>query len=64
MARLRHALPNTFLNIRYSPVEIVRETPDEIGQTVRRLVKQSANPWLTGVCCVNMDQQVRDDHAP
>ncbi len=61
VARLRHALPNTFLNIRYSPVEIVRETPDEIGQTVRRLVEQSANPWLTGVCCVNMDQQVRDE---
>ena len=61
MARLRQALPGTFLNIRYSPVEIVRHTPDQIRQTVRRLVRESGNPWLTGVCCINMDQQVTDE---
>jgi len=61
VARLRHHLPETFLNIRYSPVEIVKQTPDEIRQTVRRLVQDSANPWLTGVCCINMDQQVSDE---
>ena len=31
---------------------------DEIRQTVRRLVHASGNPWLTGVCCINMDDQV------
>jgi len=61
VAKLRQHLPDTFLNIRYSPVEIVRQTPDEIRQTVRRLVHDSANPWLTGVCCINMDQQVSDE---
>ena len=61
VARLRRHLPNTFLNIRYSPVEIVNQTPDEIRRTVRRLVHDSANPWLTGVCCINMDQQVTDE---
>ena len=60
VALLRQVLPQTFLNIRYSPVEIAQQTPDEIRQTVRRLVQQSANPWLTGVCCINMDQQVTD----
>jgi hypothetical protein len=61
VAKLRKALPNTFLNIRYSPVEIVRHTPDEIRQTVRRLVHESGNPRLTGVCCINMDENVTDE---
>ena len=63
VAWLRQALPNTFLNVRYSPIEIVKQTPDEIRQTVRRLVQESANPWLTGVCCINMDQQVTDEQV-
>jgi len=61
VARLRRHLPETFLNIRYSPVEIVKQTPDEIRRTIRRLVRDSNNPWLTGVCCINMDQQVSDE---
>jgi hypothetical protein len=61
VAKLRRHLPNTFLNVRYSPVEIVRQTPTEIRQTVRRLVHESGNPWLTGVCCINMDEKVTDD---
>ena len=61
VAVLRKHLPDTFLNLRLSPVDIVHQTPDEIRQTVRRLVHESANPWLTGVCCINMDQNVRDE---
>jgi len=57
--RGRH-LPHTFLNIRLSPVEIVRQTPDEIRRTVRRLVRESGNPYLTGVCCINMDDRATD----
>lgn len=60
VAVLREHLPRTFLNIRLSPVEIVQQTPDEIRKTVRRLVHESANPHLTGVCCINMDDQVTD----
>jgi hypothetical protein len=63
VVKLRAALPNTFFNIRYSPTEIVRQSPDEIRQTVRRLVGESGNPWLTGVCCINMDQQVTDEQV-
>jgi len=61
VAKLREHLPNTFLNIRYSPVEIVKQTRDEIRATIRRLVHQSNNPWLTGICCINMDDQVSDE---
>jgi hypothetical protein len=60
---LRRHLPDTFLNIRLSPVEIVKQTPGEIRATVRRLVHESANPYLTGVCCINMDDQARDDQV-
>ena len=61
VAKLRQHLPDTFLNIRYSPVEIVKQSTDEIRRTIRRLVHQSANPWLTGVCCINMDQHPGDE---
>ena len=58
---LRQHLPNTFLNLRLSPVEIVSQRPDEIRRTIRKLVNESGDPWLTGICCINMDDQVGDD---
>ena len=60
---LRNHLPNTFLNIRYSPVEIIQHSPDQIRQTIRTLVQQSDNPWLTGVCAINLDDQVSDEQV-
>ena len=63
VVKLRQHLPRTFFNIRLSPVEIVDQTPEQIRQTVRTLVHQSGNPWLTGVCCINMDQHVTDDQV-
>jgi hypothetical protein len=61
VALLRRHLPRTFFNIRLDPVSIVRQTPAEIRETVTRLVRQSDNPWLTGVCCINMDHTVSDE---
>jgi len=58
---LRRALPDTFLNIRLSPVEIVGQSAAEVREAVRERVAASANPWLTGVCCINMDDRVTDD---
>ena len=58
---LRRHLPRTFFNIRLDPVSIVRQTPAQIRETVTRLVRQSDNPWLTGVCCINMDHTVTDE---
>jgi hypothetical protein len=57
---LRHHLPNTFLNIRLSPVEIVSQSPEQVSATIRRLVADSEKPALTGVCCINMDRRVSD----
>jgi len=39
----------------------VQQTTDEIKETIIRLVNDSGNPWLTGVCCINMDDKVSDD---
>jgi hypothetical protein len=58
---LRKHLPNTFLNIRLSPVEIINQTHNEIRETIIGLVNESGNPFLTGVCCINMDDKVEDE---
>lgn len=58
---LREHLPETFLNIRLSPVELVKQSTDEVREIITRLVYESGNPFLTGVCCINMDDQVTDD---
>jgi hypothetical protein len=57
---LRKYLPGTFLNIRLDPVSINRFTEEELAETITRLVNDSGNPYLTGVCCINMDDQVED----
>ncbi len=58
---LRRRLPETFLNIRLSPVEIVSQSVEEIRQIVVDRVSASNNPYLTGICCINMDDRVTDD---
>ena len=63
VAELRRFLPNTFLNIRLSPVEIVNQSADEIHSTITRLVSESGNPYLTGICCINMDDKVSDSQV-
>ena len=63
VALLRRHLPRTFLNLRLNPVEIVKQSPEQIRGTIRTLVQQSDNPWLTGVCCINMDEQVSDQQV-
>ena len=57
---LRAALPNTFLNLRLDPVQLVNWTPAQIREIIRRLVSESGDLWLTGVCCINLDQRVTD----
>jgi hypothetical protein len=61
VAHLRKLLPDTFFNIRLSPVELVNMTVAEIQATITKLLTESANPALSGVCCINMDDSVTDD---
>jgi hypothetical protein len=58
---LRKHLPNTFLNIRLDPVTLNNYTTDDLEKTIIGLVNDSGNPFLTGVCCINMDDKVEDE---
>ncbi|MFA6128926.1 MAG: hypothetical protein WC699_16625 [Bacteroidales bacterium] len=60
IGELRKYLPHTFINIRLDPVTINSYTETEIEATITRLVNASGNPYLTGVCCINMDDRVED----
>ena len=57
---LRSQLPRTFLNVRLDAVGINGYSDDELAATIARLVADSGNPYLTGVCCINMDDQTDD----
>lgn len=57
---LRAALPNTFLSLRLDSILLVTWTPAQIRETIRRLVAESGDPQLTGICCINLDQRVTD----
>lgn len=57
---LRTALPNTFFNLRLDPVQLVGWTPAFIRETILRLVADSGDLNLTGVCCINLDQRATD----
>jgi hypothetical protein len=57
---LRSQLPRTFLNIRLDAVGINGFSDDELAATITKLVTDSGNPYLTGVCCINMDDQTDD----
>jgi hypothetical protein len=61
LAALRAKLPGTFLNIRLSPVKIVNQSVAEIREAIETRVAASGDPYLTGVCCINMDDRVTDD---
>jgi uroporphyrinogen-III decarboxylase len=58
---IRRHLPNTFLNIRLSPVELLLMQEDHIRHTIVKLVHDSNNPWLTGVCCINLDSEITNE---
>ena len=63
VALLRKHLPKTFLNLRLSPAELARCSPAEVRETILRLVKQSGDLNLTGICCINMDDKVSDENV-
>ena len=63
VAALREALPNTFFSLRLNPVEINDYSSEELREIITSRVKASGDPMLTGICCVNMDGNVRDERV-
>jgi hypothetical protein len=58
---LRKHLPGTFLNIRLDAVNLNNYSESELGEIITGLVEDSENPYLTGLCCINMDHNVEDE---
>jgi len=63
VARCREAFPETFLNLRLSPVDILRKKPEEIQEITTRLLVAGHSPGKTGVCCINMDYGTPDENV-
>jgi hypothetical protein len=61
VAELRHHLPDTFLNIRLDPVSLRTMPLETVREEIRGRIEASANPVLTGVCCINMDHSMPDE---
>ena len=58
---MRKHLPDKFLNLRLDPVTLNSQSNEEIEGFIRNGVVLSGNPYLTGVCCINMDAETDDE---
>lgn len=60
---LREMLPETFFSLRLNPVEIAGYSSEELREIISSRVAASGNLLNTGICCVNMDQNVPDERV-
>jgi hypothetical protein len=63
VARCRKELPNTFLNLRLSPVRMLQGTRDEIRRDTEQLLAAAGSSRDVGVCCINMDYGTPDENV-
>ena len=61
IAMMRKHLPDTLLNLRLDPVTLNSQSNEEIEGFIREGVALSGNPYLTGVCCINMDAETDEE---
>ena len=62
VAAVAAALPETLLNLRLSPMRMLRCTPQEIALDTETLLQAVGAPERCGVCCINMDYGTPDDN--
>ncbi len=62
IAICRKALPEAFLNLRLSPIRMLRCTPDEIAADTEKLLLAAQPLDRVGVCCINMDYGTPDEN--
>lgn len=63
VALCRKAFPEAYLNLRLSPVRLLRETPEQIRQDTWDLVAAAGGADKVGVCCINMDSATPDENV-
>ena len=62
VARVRELLPNSFLNLRLSPIRMLQCTPREIADDTENLLRSVGAMENIGVCCINMDYGTPDEN--
>lgn len=55
VAACRRALPDTFLNLRLSPIRLLQGTPEEAAADAENLLRSAGALDNVGLCCINMD---------
>ncbi len=58
---VRQALPDTFLNLRYSPVKLKTAAPEEIKYEIELSKKAGGDKDLVSLSCVGIDADVSDE---
>ncbi len=62
VAACRKLLPETFFNLRLSPVRMLTCTPKEIAADTESLLRAAGPLELAGLCCINMDYGTPDEN--
>ncbi len=62
VARCRKAFPKAFLNLRLSPVRMLRESADQIRRDAEELLESAGSNAGVGLCCINMDYGTPDEN--
>jgi hypothetical protein len=55
IAACRKALPDTFLNLRLSPIRMLQASAAEVVADTEALLRAAGPLDKTGICCINMD---------
>ncbi|MHB8133198.1 MAG: hypothetical protein ACYDH1_03140 [Anaerolineaceae bacterium] len=63
VGQVRKSFPNSFLNLRLSPVRMLQCSSNEIYQDTLMLLQAAGTPKLVGLCCINMDAETPDDNV-
>ena len=63
VSQVRAALPQTFLNLRLSPMRMLSEPTGVIRADVERLLAAAGDPANVGLCCINMDYGTPDENV-
>lgn len=59
--QVRTAFPNTFLNLRYSPVRLKEVTKEELSCDVSQMMKDGYHEGKTSFSCVGIDADTSDE---
>lgn len=63
IARCAAELPETFLNLRLSPVRMMQESAETMYEDTLAALRAAGRARLVGVCCINMDADTPDDNV-